>query len=83
VSSHIGLQIILNTINNGLKIIEKLFDKFKYSEDECDECIEETAAQIKSAGKFPHIPIAVVSGTKKMSLVPEKAFEIHQRIILQ
>jgi pimeloyl-ACP methyl ester carboxylesterase len=67
---------VLKAINNGLKTIEKLFDNFKYSED---ECIEETIAQIKRAGDFPYIPIAVVSGIKKMPFVPEKAFETHQQ----
>ena len=66
---------VVSAINNGLKNIEKLFDKFKYSED---EYIEETIDQIKSAGSFPNVPIAVVSGTKKMPFVPEKAFETHQ-----
>lgn len=67
---------VVSVINNGLKIIEKLFDKFKYSED---ECIEKTITQITTAGPFPDIPVAVVSGTKKMPFVPEKAFEIHQQ----
>lgn len=67
---------ILNTINEGVKSIEKLFDKYKYSED---EQIEETIAQISKAGGFPHIPIAVVSGTKKMPFVPQKAFQIHNK----
>lgn len=66
---------IVEAINNGLKTIEKLCDKFKYSED---ECIEKTIVQIEGVGRFPDIPIAVVSGAKKMPFVPEKAFEIHQ-----
>jgi len=72
----INPPIILSAAINGLKNIERLFDKFKYSED---ECIEETISQIDSAGHFPDIPIGVVSGTKKMPFVPEQAFEIHQR----
>jgi pimeloyl-ACP methyl ester carboxylesterase len=67
---------VLSIINNSLKAVEKYFDKFKYSED---ECIEETIDQINSAGAFPDIPIAVVSGTKKMPFVPENAFAIHQK----
>lgn len=66
----------LNVINNSIKYIEKLFDKFKYSED---ECIEETLRQIENVGDFPDIPIGIVSGAKKMPFVPKKAFEIHQR----
>ena len=67
---------VLSAINTSLKAIEKLFHKFKYSED---ECIEETIGQIKHAGHFSDIPIAVVSGSKKMPFVPEKAFQIHQQ----
>jgi pimeloyl-ACP methyl ester carboxylesterase len=63
-------------IMNIIKTTEKLFDKFKFSED---ECVEQTVAQIESAGDFPDIPIAVVSGAKKMPFVPEKAFEIHKK----
>ena len=72
----ISPPIVLSTVINGIKTVEKLFDKFKYSED---ECIEETLSQIESAGHFPDIPIGVVSGTEKMPFVPEKAFDIHQR----
>jgi pimeloyl-ACP methyl ester carboxylesterase len=72
----INPPIILSIINNSLKAVEKLFDKFKYSED---EYIEETINQIESAGPFPDIPIGVVSGTKKMPFVPKQAFEIHQQ----
>lgn len=67
---------VVRTINEGFKAIEKLFDKFTYSED---ECIEQTIAQIQNAASFPDIPIAVVTGTRKMPLVPMEAFEIHQR----
>lgn len=66
----------IRVINDSLKTIEKLFDRYKYSED---ECIEETIHQIQDAGSFPNVPIAVVSGTKKMPFVPEEAFTIHQR----
>ena len=66
---------VVNVFNEGLKSIEKLFDKYKYSED---EQVEETIAQISEAGHFPNIPIAVVSGTKKMPFVPEKAFQVHK-----
>jgi len=68
--------LIINVANRALKTVEKLFDTFKYSED---ECIEETIAQINAAGKFPDIPISVVTGTKRMPLVPAQAFEIHQQ----
>lgn len=68
--------LIISSINSGLKTIEKLFHRFKYSED---ECIEETISQIRNASHFPEIPIAVVSGTKKMPLVPRTAFRLHQQ----
>jgi pimeloyl-ACP methyl ester carboxylesterase len=61
-------------INNWLKSIERIFDKYKYSED---EKIDETINQVNNAGSFPQIPLAVVSGTKKMPFVPERNFEIH------
>lgn len=65
---------ILRAVNNGVKAIEKLADRYKYSED---EYIEETVSQLERSGEFPEIPIAVVSGTKKMPFVPEEAFNIH------
>lgn len=67
--------LVINAINEGIKSIEKLFDKYKYSED---EEVEKTLVQIAEAGDFPDIPITVVSGTKKMPFVPKKAFQIHQ-----
>jgi pimeloyl-ACP methyl ester carboxylesterase len=66
---------VLNMLFNGLKSAEKLFDKFRYSED---ESIDETINQINSAAHFPNVPVAVVSGAKKMPFVPVKAFEVHQ-----
>ena len=71
---------VVRAINDGIKSIEKLFDRLKYSED---ECIDETISQLLNTAPFPNIPIAVVSGTKKMPFVPEKAFEIHQRYQLK
>jgi len=65
---------ILGTINEGIKAIEKIFDEFKYSED---ECMDETLSQIQSSGPFPNIPVAVVSGKKKMPFVPQAAFDTH------
>ncbi|CAH9050318.1 2-succinyl-6-hydroxy-2, 4-cyclohexadiene-1-carboxylate synthase [Pseudoalteromonas sp. CIP111854] len=64
----------LRVINEGVKKIEKLFDKYKHSED---ECIDETVLQITQAGDFPAIPVAVLSGAKKMPFVPQAAFDIH------
>ena len=65
---------ILHKMNEGVKSIERIFDRYKYSED---EQVTKTIQQISEAGKFPPIPIAVVSGTKKMPLVPKESFRIH------
>jgi pimeloyl-ACP methyl ester carboxylesterase len=65
---------VVLAINNWLKSIERIFDKYKYSED---EKIDETINQVNNAPGFPQIPLAVVSGTKKMPFVPEHNFEIH------
>jgi pimeloyl-ACP methyl ester carboxylesterase len=74
---------LLQMINDGVKNIEKLFDNYKFSED---ECINETLAQIQNSNSFPDIPIAIVSGTKKMPFVPEESFDIHisyQKMLLE
>ena len=68
--------LIVRALNDGLKYFERLFDRLKYSED---ECIEVTVNQIQNSAPFPNVPIAVISGTKKMPFVPEKAFKVHQR----
>ena len=39
--------------------------------------VEETVRRIAAAGPFPPIPIAVVTGRKKMPLVPADAFALH------
>ena len=67
-------QSFVLSINNGLKSIERKFDQYKYSEE---EKIDETINQVKNAGGFPQIPLAVVTGTKKMPFVPESNFELH------
>jgi hypothetical protein len=64
----------LRAINDGVKHIEKLFDRYKFSED---ECIYETIQQLEAAGGFPNIPVSVVTGGKKMPLVPQRAFDLH------
>ncbi len=66
----------LRVINNGVKAVEKIFEPYKYSQD---ESIAETVDQIQQSGDFPNIPIAVVTGTKKMPSVPENAFSLHLR----
>lgn len=66
----------LVAVNNGLKAIERLFDRYKYSED---ECIHDTIRLIDEAGTFPDIPITVVTGAKKMPFVPLAAHEMHMR----
>jgi len=63
-------------ITDVLKAIETRFDKYKHSED---DCVAETVRQIEAAGDFPPIPVAVVTGGKKMPLVPEACFAIHRQ----
>ncbi|WP_207429435.1 alpha/beta fold hydrolase [Pedobacter sp. SYSU D00535] len=58
----------------GLKRVEKLFDPYKYSED---EHYEDTIAEIDKSSPFPAIPITVVTGTKKLPFVPQRSFQIH------
>ena len=65
---------ILRLISRGLKEIEKIFDKYKYSED---ETYEETVAEIGKHPFFPAIPVRVLSGMQKMPLVPEASFLTH------
>lgn len=66
---------IIRCINDTLKSVEKTFDKFKYSED---ECIKETVIQIQNAGPFPSVPVAVISGEKKIPFVSEQEFSVHK-----
>lgn len=68
------VSALLTALNDGIKRMEKLFDPYKYSED---ECIDETLRELGAAGDFPSIPIAVVTGGRKMPLVPQRAFDIH------
>ncbi|WP_207421336.1 alpha/beta fold hydrolase [Desertivirga brevis] len=64
----------LKMFSEGLKGVEKLFDKYKYSED---ETYPETFTEIKNHPFFPAIPITVLSGTKKLPFVPEGSFLVH------
>jgi pimeloyl-ACP methyl ester carboxylesterase len=66
----------LVALNNGLKAIERLFDRYKYSED---ECIHDTVRQIDAASAFPEIPVTVVTGAKKLPFVPLEAHAMHLR----
>lgn len=61
-------------LNNGIKRIEKVFDRYKFSED---ECIRQTVAAIEDAQDFPNIPITVITGTKKLPFVPTEAHTCH------
>lgn len=66
--------VLLRAINDGVKSIEKLFDRYKFSED---ECIYETIHQLETAGSFPSVPVSVVTGGRKMPIVPQRAFDLH------
>jgi len=69
------LPLALKILSGIFKVIDRVFGRFKNSED---ECIETSIAQIKAAASFPDIPIAVVSGQKKMPFMPDKAYQLHQ-----
>lgn len=69
------LPILLKMLNFTLKVIDRFFDRHVHSED---ENIEKTIAQLQDAGNFPNIPIAVVSGQKKMPFMPQVIFKLHQ-----
>ena len=65
---------LVRLVTGGLKMMDTLFDKYQHSED---ECIDETLQQIMGAGDFPPIPIAVITGGKKMPLAPDASFAAH------
>jgi len=65
---------VVRLLNDGVKAVERLFDKYKFSED---ECVSETLRQLDAAGEFPNLPLKVITGTKKMPFVPEESFNIH------
>jgi len=72
----IPIPKVLNVINRAIKRVEQVFDQYRYSEEE--QALT-TLAELESAGSFPQIPIAVISGAKKMPLVPKESFLIHQQ----
>ena len=63
-------------ITSVLKAIDTRFDTYQHSED---DCLAETVQQIAAAGRFPPLPVAVITGGKKMPLVPEASFAIHRQ----
>jgi len=65
---------IIHLINEGIKSIQRIVDPYVFSEH---QYVHETKEQISSVGSFPDIPLAVVSGTKKMPFVPEESFNTH------
>lgn len=65
---------LLRVINDTLKKIESRFDPYRYSED---EGVFDTLRQIEAAGSFPAIPLAVITGGKKMPFVPAASFSLH------
>jgi len=66
--------VFFRLIAGILKTIDIFFDKYQHSED---ECLGETILQIEAAGDFPPIPIAVVTGGKRMPLMPQASFDVH------
>jgi pimeloyl-ACP methyl ester carboxylesterase len=67
---------LVRALTGALKAIDTFFDAYQHSED---ECVYQTVQQIETAGSFLAIPVYVVSGGKKLPLVPEKSFAIHQQ----
>lgn len=83
IQKNIKIPFLINIINESLKKVEKLFDPYKFSED---ECINDTLFDLKNAPAFPDVPVAIVTGTKKMPFVPELSFSTHteyQKKLLQ
>lgn len=68
------IPFLLNAINNGVKHIEKLFSPYRFSED---EEIFTTINQLSEAKPFPKIPVAVITGCKKMPFAPQNAMQLH------
>ena len=66
--------VVLRLISEGLKGIEKIFDRYKYSED---ETYAETVAELEKHPYFPAVPVRVLSGMQKMPLVPQESFLTH------
>jgi pimeloyl-ACP methyl ester carboxylesterase len=69
------IPLLFRLLNAVLGFSDKLHGRFVHSED---EQILNTVAMLNSAGEFPAIPLAVVSGGLKMPFVPKRFFEIHQ-----
>jgi len=67
-------NFLVRMINDAMKFIEKRSNPYKYSEA---DCIEQTDEQLKQLNDFPEIPVSIVTGTKKMPLVPEESFNLH------
>jgi pimeloyl-ACP methyl ester carboxylesterase len=67
---------LLEWVNKAVKAIEMRFDRYRYSED---EMIDTTLLQLQQAGSFPEIPVAVLSGAKRMPFMPERAFGVHRK----
>ena len=66
--------IVLRAFNALLNGVDKLLKRHANSEA---EWIDSTVAEIKAAGEFPAIPVAVVTGIKPMPFVPKEAVETH------
>jgi len=67
--------LLVKALNSTFKFIDRINGRLKNSED---ASIETSIRQIKAAGKFPAIPISVVSGQKKMPFMPEDVYQLHQ-----
>jgi len=69
------IPLTLRALNALLQLGDKLRGRYAHSED---QEIEHSLALLQNAGEFPPIPVAVVSGAKKMPLLPDHLYQAHQ-----
>lgn len=66
--------IVIRAINRVFAAVDSARGRSRLSEN---AFVDDTVRQIRAAGPFPDIPLIVVSGGRKMPLVPETAFRAH------
>ena len=71
--SQSGLARLLDSVVGGIDRLRGRSRGF----DEVDN-VRDSVGQIRAAPPFPDVPLVVVTGGKRMRLVPEAAFETHQ-----
>lgn len=61
-------------VNGCYDFFEGIFNKNKFNEM---RSFETTANQVKASGSFPDVPLAVITGNKKMPFEPDRLQELH------